>query len=561
MVSWYTIVTANLLAIGGASLILAPAIAGYVLHWNIGLTTIWGVSGYGIFVLGFFLIQVLLSELNRSRLRKWISHRPENWCDARVAVIIAGYREDPYMFEKCLESVRDSDYGNVARLIVVIDGDDKEDTKMAEVYKQIYNDNIKKPEFVLSESDDKDGARIDPDFSRDICVLQPHRGKRESLYTGFQLAMMDPSVHAVVLIDSDTVLETNAILEVVYPLACDPEIQAVAGECKIWNTDTLLSLLVAWRYYSAFCVERSAQSFFRTVQCVGGPLGAYKIDIIKEIKDTWITQMFLGQKCTYGDDRRLTNEILMRGKKIVFTPFAVGWSDSPTSVLRYIVQQTRWSKSWCREIWYTLFAAWRHGFAGIWLAFECLYQMTYFFLVIYLFARLATEADPRAQTATVLVSTTVALLKCGYFSFRAKNIRAFYFVLYTFVYFFCMIPARITAMMTLWDIGWGTRGGGEKPSIGARIALWAKQFGIAFLWWAAVLAAGIYSIHKNWYFDFDSLAYRFALVGIGSYLGFITIMLTVYFIGKWTRFNYTPLQKDLIEDRLLHDAAASTPEV
>jgi hyaluronan synthase len=294
---------------------------------------------------------------------------------------------------------------------------------------------------------------------------------------------------------------------------------------------------------------------------VGGPLGAYKIDIIKEIKDPWITQMFLGQKCTYGDDRRLTNEILMRGKKVVFTPFAVGWSDSPTSVLRYIVQQTRWSKSWCREIWYTLFCAWKHGFAGIWLAFECLYQIMYFFLVIYLFARLATEADPRAQAATVLVSTAVALIKCCYFAFRAKNIRAFYFCLYTFVYFFCMIPARITAMMTLYDVSWGTRGGDEKPTKSARVWLWLKQFGIAYLWWMGVLAAGAYSIQKNWYFDFDSLAYRFALVGIGSYLGFITIMLTVYFIGKWTRFNYTPLQKDLIEDRLLHDAAASTPEV
>nr|AAD26641.1 hyaluronan synthase [Paramecium bursaria Chlorella virus 1] len=561
MVSWYTIITSNLIAVGGASLILAPAITGYVLHWNIALSTIWGVSAYGIFVFGFFLAQVLFSELNRKRLRKWISLRPKGWNDVRLAVIIAGYREDPYMFQKCLESVRDSDYGNVARLICVIDGDEDDDMKMAAVYKAIYNDNIKKPEFVLCESDDKEGERIDSDFSRDICVLQPHRGKRECLYTGFQLAKMDPSVNAVVLIDSDTVLEKDAILEVVYPLACDPEIQAVAGECKIWNTDTLLSLLVAWRYYSAFCVERSAQSFFRTVQCVGGPLGAYKIDIIKEIKDPWISQRFLGQKCTYGDDRRLTNEILMRGKKVVFTPFAVGWSDSPTNVFRYIVQQTRWSKSWCREIWYTLFAAWKHGLSGIWLAFECLYQITYFFLVIYLFSRLAVEADPRAQTATVIVSTTVALIKCGYFSFRAKDIRAFYFVLYTFVYFFCMIPARVTAMMTLWDIGWGTRGGNEKPSVGTRVALWAKQYLIAYMWWAAVVGAGVYSIVHNWMFDWNSLSYRFALVGICSYIVFITIVLVIYFTGKITTWNFTKLQKELIKDRVLYDASTNAQSV
>jgi len=542
-----TYVLSNIFAIGGALLILAPAIAGYVLHWNIGVTTIWGISGYGIFVFSFFLAQVLFSELNLRRLRKWIALRPEGWKDIRVAVIIAGYREDEYMFQKCLESVRDSEYGNVARLICVIDGDEPDDMKMTEVYKKVYNDNIQTPKMVLCETDHKDGSAIHPDFSRDICVAQPHRGKRECLYTGFQLAAMDPSIHAVVLIDSDTVLEKDAIMEVVYPLACDPMVQAVAGECKIWNTDTLLSMLVHWRYWSAFNVERGAQSFWRTVQCVGGPLGAYTIDIIKEIKEPWITQKFLGQKCTYGDDRRLTNEVLMAGKKIVYTPRAVGWSDSPTKVMRYLVQQTRWSKSFCREIWWTLGCAWRHN---VWLAFECMYQITYFFLIIYLFSRVMIQADPRAQTATALVSTAVALIKCAYFAIRSKDVRAFFFVLYTYVYFFVMIPARITAMLTMYDVSWGTRGTDGTSSIGSRVWLWMKQFLIMYLWWALVLAGAAYSIYKNWYFQWDSLAYRFALAGISAYICFIAIMLLAYGIGKWTKWNYTALQKTLIRDKL-----------
>lgn len=538
-------VLSNLFAIGGASLLLAPAITGYILRWNIGVSSVWSISGYGIFVLAFFLLQVMFSELNLRRLRSWVSLRPDGWKDIRVAVIIAGYREDEYMFEKCLESVRDSEYGNIARLICVIDGDDPEDMKMTEVYRRVYGDNIKTPKMVLCETDHKDGVNIESDFSRDICVAQPHRGKRECLYTGFRLAALDPSIHAVVLIDSDTVLEKDAILEVVYPLACDPSIQAVAGECKIWNTDTLLSMLVHWRYWSAFNIERGAQSFWKTVQCVGGPLGAYTIDIIEKIKDPWITQQFLGQKCTYGDDRRLTNEVLMAGKKVVYTPMAVGWSDSPTKVHRYLVQQTRWSKSFCREIWWTLGCAWRHN---IWLAFECMYQITYFFLVIYLFSRLAVEADPRAQTAAVLVSTIVSSIKCAYMAIRAKDVRAFFFVLYTYVYFFVMIPARITAMVTMYDVGWGTRGGDMKPSVGARVGTWFKQFFVMYLWWTAVIAAFVYSVYDNWYFDLDSLAYRFALFGMSSYLGLVMFVMIVYFIGKWTTWNYTKMQKSLARD-------------
>ncbi|ABT13682.1 hypothetical protein MT325_M128R [Paramecium bursaria chlorella virus MT325] len=561
MTSWRTIVSANLFAVGGALLMLAPAIAGYVFKWNIGVSAVWGISVYGVFVLGFYIAQVVFSEFNRMRLSDWICLRPDNWNATRVAVIIAGYREDPFMFKKCLESVRDSEYGNVARLICVIDGDEEEDLKMAEIYKQVYNDNVKKPGVVLCESENKNGSTIDSDVSKNICILQPHRGKRESLYTGFQLASMDPSVHAVVLIDSDTVLENNAILEVVYPLSCDPNIKAVAGECKIWNTDTILSMLVSWRYFSAFNVERGAQSLWKTVQCVGGPLGAYTIDIINEIKDPWITQTFMGNKCTYGDDRRLTNEVLMRGKKIVYTPFAVGWSDSPTNVMRYIVQQTRWSKSWCREIWYTLGSAWKHGFSGIYLAFECMYQIMYFFIVMYLFSYIAIKADIRAQTATVLVSTLVAVIKSSYLALRAKNLKALYFVLYTYVYFFCMIPARITAMFTMFDIAWGTRGGDAKMTIGARVWLWAKQFLITYMWWAGVLAAGVYSIVDNWYFDWADIQYRFALVGICSYLVFVSIMLVFYLIGKITTWNYTPLQKELIEERYLHDASENATEV
>jgi hyaluronan synthase len=121
-----------------------------------------------------------------------------------------------------------------------------------------------------------------------------------------------------------------------------------------------------------------------------------------------------------------------------------------------------------------------------------------------------------------------------------------------------MIPARITAMFTMFDISWGTRGTNEKPSIGARIWLWAKQFLVTYMWWVGVLAAGVYSIIDNWYFDWSSLEYRFAFVGICSYIGFITIMLMIYFISKITKLNYTPLQKEFIEERYLHDAATAT---
>jgi hyaluronan synthase len=77
-----------------------------------------------------------------------------------------------------------------------------------------------------------------------------------------------------------------------------------------------------------------------------------------------------------------------------------------------------------------------------------------------------------------------------------------------------------------------------------------KQFLVMFLWWALVIAGAAYSIYKNWYFQWDSLAYRFALAGISAYICFIAIMLLAYGIGKWTKWNYTKLQKTLIRYKL-----------
>jgi hyaluronan synthase len=44
-------------------------------------------------------------------------------------------------------------------------------------------------------------------------------------------------------------------------------------------------------------------------------------------------------------------------------------------------------------------------------------------------------------------------------------------------------------------------------------------------------------------------------------LVFVSIVLVIYLIGKITTWNYTPLQKELIEERYLHNASENAPEV
>lgn len=44
--------------IGAACLFLTPAVLGYVFKWNIGVSSVWGISGYGLFIFGFFFFRL-----------------------------------------------------------------------------------------------------------------------------------------------------------------------------------------------------------------------------------------------------------------------------------------------------------------------------------------------------------------------------------------------------------------------------------------------------------------------------------------------------------------------
>ena len=63
----------------------------------------------------------------------------------------------------------------------------------------------------------------------------------------------------------------------------------------------------------------------------------------------WILQSFLGKETTFGDDRHLTNRILSLGHKTGYTHLAFCDSDTPAGYVRWVKQQTRWSKSFFRE--------------------------------------------------------------------------------------------------------------------------------------------------------------------------------------------------------------------
>lgn len=90
--------------------------------------------------------------------------------------------------------------------------------------------------------------------------------------------------------DSDTKLDPLATVELCKVLESDPKYGAVGGDVMILNLkDSFISFMSSLRYWMAFNIERSCQSFFNCVSCISGPLGKKKkvfflpVMLVKEI--------------------------------------------------------------------------------------------------------------------------------------------------------------------------------------------------------------------------------------------------------------------------------------
>lgn len=74
--------------------------------------------------------------------------------------------------------------------------------------------------------------------------------------------------------DSDTKLDPLATVELCKVLESNQKYGAVGGDVMILNLkDSYISFMSSLRYWMAFNIERSCQSFFDCVSCISGPLG------------------------------------------------------------------------------------------------------------------------------------------------------------------------------------------------------------------------------------------------------------------------------------------------
>ncbi|MCL2645868.1 MAG: glycosyltransferase [Phycisphaerales bacterium] len=239
-----------------------------------------------------------------------------------VTVIIPAYNEGSDV-AKSIDSIARSNYPRGKMQIIAIDDGSKDDT------------------WLHMDA----AAKRHPDC---VCAIRMAKngGKRQGLRVGFALAAGD----VLVTMDSDSVVERNALRSLVTPIARDPRIGSVAGNIKVLNRSAgILPRMMRASFVLAFDFTRAYQSKIGAVLCTPGAFSAYRRTAVEAVLNDWNNQSWRGKPATIAEDRALSNLILREGHEISFQSDAVVWTNVPTTYKQMARMYQRWERGNLRE--------------------------------------------------------------------------------------------------------------------------------------------------------------------------------------------------------------------
>ena len=268
-------------------------------------------------VMGLILIVI--------RTALWMAYRPAPPAAGDTApsltVIIPAYNEGA-MVLKSIESVIVADYPPERLEILVIDDGSSDDT-----WDHILEAARRYPGRVTALRHER------------------NRGKREALALGFERARGE----ILVTIDSDSVIERGALLALAGPFR-DARVGAVAGKVLVYNrANGVIPRMLHVRFILSFDMLRAGESVYRNVYCCPGALTAYRAGAVGRVLERWRSQAFLGSRCTFGEDRAMTNYLLDEGFDALYQRTAVVHTVVPHAYSKLCKMLLRWNRSYVRE--------------------------------------------------------------------------------------------------------------------------------------------------------------------------------------------------------------------
>jgi hyaluronan synthase len=280
-----------------------------------------------------------------------------------------------------------------------------------------------------------------------------NRGKRAGMAECTRQSDQD----IMIFVDSDSFVKKNTAREIIRYFT-RPEVGAVAGHAFVANAETnVLTKMQAARYFIAFKAYKSAEALFGAVTCCSGCLSAYRRQYVNEVLEEWEKQKFMGVKCTYGDDRSLTNFLLKKGYDTLYNPLAISYTIVPDNMKQFLKQQLRWKKSWVRECLIASTFIWkRHPIMSLSFYLGTILTLVAPAIVlrVMVWYPYTTHEFPAFYLFGLLL---MSVIYGAYYNVYIKDRKWLYGVVFTFFYTLLLIWQLPYAILTIRDPRWGTR--------------------------------------------------------------------------------------------------------
>jgi cellulose synthase/poly-beta-1,6-N-acetylglucosamine synthase-like glycosyltransferase/peptidoglycan/xylan/chitin deacetylase (PgdA/CDA1 family) len=169
-------------------------------------------------------------------------------------------------------------------------------------------------------------------------VRVPPGGKATALNTATALARHD----LLVMVDADTVVDTDSIHRLVQPFA-DPAVGAIAGNVKVGNRRGILGRWQHIEYVIGFNLDRRLYDTFGCIPTIPGALGAFRRQALAAAGGLSLD--------TIAEDTDVTMAIHRAGWQVVYQETALAYTEAPATLPQLWKQRYRWSYGIMQSIW------------------------------------------------------------------------------------------------------------------------------------------------------------------------------------------------------------------
>lgn len=271
------------------------------------------ISNTFVYLAGILLLSFLILLIVRYIALIWYSYldyteglsREAIAYTPSVSIIVPAYNEE-VVIDGTIRNLLDLDYPDY-EVIIVDDGSTDNTYRRARTWVERYPDKKLK------------------------VISKKNEGKALALNHGIKQA----TGNIIFCMDGDSQLRRDSLRWVVRHFV-DPSVGAVAGNVKVINRRNLWTNLQTLEYIEGLNLVRRFQGFFRIVNIIPGPCGAFKKSMLKEVG-------FYAND-TFAEDCDVTLRILSKGWKVCYEPRAVSLTEAPEGLLDLIKQRYRWTR-------------------------------------------------------------------------------------------------------------------------------------------------------------------------------------------------------------------------